>query len=366
VEMLTDSFGDNAFILYNEKELRLVSASDRDRAPYRAIAAIQEGKPDKNYFITSRSIVNSGHTVFLLKEKEPIYNHVLSYMIWIVLAIIVILILVYIVLQYVSNSLTRRLNELIKFINVDIEQLVKTASEIEDENEDEFSIIKNKISELVKRIQQYYKQISEYEIEILQDSINPHLLYNTLASVRSVSNNKKLNLIIDQMVQYYRIILSNGDRYITLNREVTLITKYIELQKFAHDYKFTYIEDIHESLYNCLILKNILQPIIENSLFHGLTSIGKKGILKVSAKKDTSALVFIIEDNGRGIEENELHDIRNLKVKKKCGGYGIMNVTKRIKALYGENYGVHFESRLGEGTKVTIRVPYNVQEEELE
>jgi two-component system sensor histidine kinase YesM len=138
-----------------------------------------------------------------------------------------------------------------------------------------------------------------------------------------------------------------------------LIQKYLEIQRFTYDYEFKQEIEISEEVKDHPVLKNILQPIVENAIFHGLSRMGVEGELKIYGRKEDDSLKIEVIDNGIGIEEEQIENIYSGKSKKGYGGYGVYNVKKRIENYYGGSSSLIIKSTVGQGTIVQITIPFS-------
>lgn len=217
-----------------------------------------------------------------------------------------------------------------------------------------------RIRRLMEEIVQDQQQLRKSEMKTLYAQINPHFLYNTLDSIvwmaESGDNQKVVNMIF-ALSQFFRLSLSGGNDTITVEQELKHAETYLLLQKMRFNDQFTYEIQADPEVLSCQTLKILLQPIIENSIIHGVSNLPYQGKITVKAMRDGDMLLFQVIDNGFGIEPQKLANILEIDQKSKSG-IGIKNVNKRIQLQYGNQYGLYYESELDEGTTVTIRLPY--------
>ncbi|MDF2652847.1 MAG: sensor histidine kinase [Paenibacillus sp.] len=233
-----------------------------------------------------------------------------------------------------------------------------------------FNMMIGKIRMLLDQSIKEQQEIKKSELRALQAQINPHFLYNTLDSILWLAQSEKKDQVVQMVMalsKLFRISLSKGKDWITLEKEIEHLQSYLTIQQMRYrdilDYKIT----IDSNLYSLLILKMTLQPIVENALYHGLKNKRGKGLVQITARiEDTDTFVIVVEDNGKGISEERLHQLRNDLMEphtpketgnEVSGGFGLHNVHRRIRLYYGESYGVQVDSIEGEGTIVTIRIP---------
>ena len=199
------------------------------------------------------------------------------------------------------------------------------------------------------------KYLREYEIKALHSQINPHFLYNTLDTIiwmAEFKDEKKVIAITKALANFFRISLSNGNEMILLKDEIKHVQEYLFIQKQRYEDKLSYSFHIDETLLSAEVPKIILQPVIENSIYHGIKNIPGNGLIEIGVYKKEDSINISVKDNGIGFKES-----KNFK-KSKTGGVGIQNVDKRIKFYYGKKYGI-FISKPNEGAEVIIKIPLN-------
>lgn len=206
------------------------------------------------------------------------------------------------------------------------------------------------------------KRKHEYELMILQYQINPHFLYNTLDSIKWLAvagGNATIEKISQALIVLLRKTISNPREFITIREELDNLENYIEIQKIRYYNSFDYLVDADGEMLNGLIPKLILQPLVENALFHGVYDCGRRGIIKVTVKREGSDCMISIYDNGRGMEIEKMERLLNFRNPNKIG---LGNVDERIKLYYGQDYGLAFESKKEEYSVVIMKIPYRMYE----
>ena len=201
------------------------------------------------------------------------------------------------------------------------------------------------------------KYLREYEIKALHSQINPHFLYNTLDTIiwmAEFEDNEKVISITKSLANYFRLSLSNGHEKIPLKDEIMHTKEYLFIQKQRYEDKLSYFFNIEdESLLSIEVPKIIIQPIVENSIYHGIKNLSGNGIITIDVHRENSTVNISVKDNGIGFEK-----AKQFK-KSKTGGVGIQNVDKRIKFYYGKNYGVFInKDNKTEGAEVIIKIPF--------
>jgi signal transduction histidine kinase len=285
---------------------------------------------------------------------------------------VILLVAIFLISEMASSLLTRRLSDLLNRTDLALEkQSEGQALEMKD-NGDEFSQLSIRFADLLARIKEYYSRVvlyekekRELELDLLQARINPHFLYNTLDTIKWVSSEPKIDRVIESLVRYYRIALNKGSNVIRIGQELQMVEEYLKLEQFTFDNIFQYRIEVPEEIRKCLIIKHILQPIVENAVLHGIAGMGSEGLVAISGEIIEEGIRLTVSDNGAGIDEDKIQGILSGERLNTMGGYGLGNVVKRIEMQYGAPFGLHFEGRPGEGTTVTLLLPVLHEEDAL-
>ena len=209
---------------------------------------------------------------------------------------------------------------------------------------------------------QRQKELNETQLRMMQAQLNPHFLYNTLDSIKwmGITNGvPQIGDITTDLAELLRAGIS-GDKLITLEEELELIERYIDIQSIRFEDSFTCEIDVEERFMHCVLPKLVLQPLVENSIIHGLA--GKEdGYIKLWAERDGDDLKLCVWDNGCGIPQ-EVLDKLNSPDKTLPGGHlGLNNVDKIIRLYYGDCYGITAHTYQGEGSCIELRLPMQIK-----
>jgi two-component system sensor histidine kinase YesM len=283
------------------------------------------------------------------------------------LVVILLTSIVAFVLTYIfSYSITKRISQLIKQMkkvetgNFDVRILGYGNDEI-GQLQKNFNYLLTKIAMLLDEKYKMGKDLKNTELKALQSQINPHFLYNTLDLINWKSLNKnvpEISRMVQSLAKFYKLSLSNGDEIVTLSNEIEHVCSYMQIQNERLGNRVALIIEIDKSLYRYKVPKIILQPIVENAIFHGIVEKEEgTGVIRISGKLEENILVLVVDDNGVGIPQNRLDHILNQVPDSNGHGYGIKNIQLRIKLHYGDAYGLTYKSKLGVGTRVEIRIP---------
>lgn len=260
---------------------------------------------------------------------------------------ILMAIAVYWIVFFISNKLTTSLNELegnMQNINNDLKDITlneKTFKEIE--------VLKEEINSMKNRI----KELKKYEIDSLYSQINPHFLYNTLDTLIwmiEFEETDKAVKLTKNLAQFFRLSLSQGRRIISLSEEIEHVKKYLEIQKERYQDKLNYTINLDEKIKDKKVPKIILQPIVENAIYHGIKNKEGKGHITINAKTDEfNHIILEVIDDGVGMRQN-------FDNKVKLGGVGMKNIDSRLKYYCSECSGVRIDRSFKNGTKVILQL----------
>lgn len=226
---------------------------------------------------------------------------------------------------------------------------------------DSFNRMVKQIRVLMNNIYEGQKKRREAELNALQAQINPHFLYNTLDSLRwlaKIHHIQEISDIISALENLLRASISGKEDLIPIIQEFENVRNYLAIQLFRYGNNFTVEYHMDPSLKDYLTPRLILQPIVENAIYHGVAKV-VNGEIKISIYSEEETVCFEVVDNGPGIDEERIRLIMAGKIKNlhRFSGLGIKNVDERIKLYFGERYGVQIENHQPRGTRVIIRIP---------
>jgi two-component system sensor histidine kinase YesM len=235
-----------------------------------------------------------------------------------------------------------------------------------------FNIMVGRVRELLDAKVKEQENLKKAELRALQAQINPHFLYNTLDTIIWMTESKKTDEVIEivrALSSFFRLSLSKGRDWITIGEEVERTRSYLIIQKMRYRDILDYRIEVDEGVASNSVLKLILQPLVENALYHGIKNKRQGGTLVVRAKQQNEKEVLLqVEDNGIGFTPEKLAQLRE-ELNDDSGdimlesGFGIGNVNKRIRLYYGNQYGVSIKSNFQAGTCVSIVIPARRDEE---
>ena len=199
------------------------------------------------------------------------------------------------------------------------------------------------------------------ELKALQSQINPHFLYNTLDLVNWLAFSGRTDDIhraVVSLSKYYRLVLNKGQDTLTLEEELQHVGYYVKIQDIRFPGRITYLEEVDPGVKGSLVPKIMLQPLVENAIQHGIwEKPEKRGTIRILGGEKDGVVWVRVMDDGAGMDSGTLEHVMDGTITSTGSGYGIRNVHARLQLMFGEEYGLSYESREGEGTCVTIRFP---------
>jgi len=215
------------------------------------------------------------------------------------------------------------------------------------------------------------------ELAALQSQINPHFLYNTLETIRGqalIDDNVEIAKMVEALASFFRYSISRSGNLVSLSAELTNIQNYMMIQRYRFNNRFSLniiIEDDVDEIFEHLIPKLSVQPIVENAIFHGLEEKLAGGVITIDAILTDSIFILTISDNGKGMSPQALTELNNNiqnnpvyhdSYSTKKPGIGLSNIHQRIQLLFGKEYGLHVYSSMDQGTDVEIVIPREIKE----
>ncbi|MFE9278632.1 cache domain-containing sensor histidine kinase [Paenibacillus glucanolyticus] len=237
----------------------------------------------------------------------------------------------------------------------------------EDETDlliDGFNRMSSQIHELIGQVEMEQARKKEAELQALVAQINPHFIYNSLESINSMAvlqGNKDISKMVVSLGKLLRISISEHHELIPLHMELEHVQHYMRIQKFRFEEKFEYGIELPDSLKHYVTQKLIVQPIVENALYHGIEPMEDSGYISIKVSEDHEDIVIDVEDNGPGFDPETLIKLWNTdqgQLKKyRENGVGLKNVHERLRIRFGSRYGLMICSSPGHGSLIRIRIP---------
>jgi two-component system sensor histidine kinase YesM len=265
--------------------------------------------------------------------------------------------------------------------NFDVAADIRSSNEIGELGKD-FNIMVGEIKKLLTRVTQEQEQKRKSELNALQMQINPHFLYNTLDSVIWMAERGKQQDVIamsSALARLFRLSISKGREIIDVASEIEHVKNYLTIQKIRYQDRLDYRIEVDEDIGHFQIVKIILQPLVENAIYHGIKNNSAMGAVVITGRRTERGMDLAVRDDGAGMDRDTLERVRALLLPGNTApssagaisrgsppdapspgrgsGVGVRNVDERIKLYFGAEYGLEFESREDEGTTVIIHLP---------
>ncbi|MHB1453439.1 MAG: sensor histidine kinase [Saccharofermentanales bacterium] len=302
--------------------------------------------------------------VFSLNETLQEVSRIRLYTFAIAIMVTIIAALISILFSSSLSRPIRKLRSLMKKVesgDMDVEFDVKYEDEIGQLGKS-FNKMVGEIRILIGTVYKEQQSKREAELMTLQSQIKPHFLYNTLGSIYWMAKESGATNVMQMtsaLIDLFRIGLSKGKEVISLKEEIEHVRNYLIILKVRYAEILEYEISVRQELESVYVQKLILQPIVENAVYHGIKEKGSPGKVKIAVDTDGEVLVLTVSDDGVGMSEEKLLKLNEALSDngRSAEGYGISNVNERIRLSYGKEYGVRIKSTLGAGTTVEIRHP---------
>ena len=314
-----------------------------------------------------------GWKVEVIVSKASLYSKFGSVLNTFVL-IVIITVVFSIVLSYIlAKKITKPINQLVlRMQDLSKGDFNARVDEVENRDIQVLSDGFNKMSYHIKQLMDNLRK-KDYESAnarflALQAQINPHFLYNTLETIRSIAIRNQVESIADMaksMADIFRYSVDSTKEEFVLKDELKHVKNYINIQKIRYKERLNVEFNIDESLLNYKIIKLVIQPLVENAIYHGIDMKKEAGKLCIECSKFEDKVLISVSDNGIGIKKQDLEELRkNLEssIDRKINkSIGLINVNSRLKLYYGENCSLSIESDYDIGTKVYFKIPITLQ-----
>ena len=320
----------------------------------------------QNSIITNREVENTDWSLVAVIPLNEVLQPVFLLRNYMLALMLIIGAIAYFLAIYISDSSTRRISHLIKTMKE--VQTGKLDVKVPVDSKDEIGILQENFNYMIEKtnilVDENYKmgkEVKNVELKALQAQINPHFLYNSLDLINWMAIRQKaygISSVVNLLAKFYKLSLSKGRDIITIADEIMHVKTYVQIQNKRFDDRITLDINIDEEICNYSIIKIILQPLVENSILHGIQEKeDKTGKIEISARFENDRIVLRVHDDGVGIPEEYLRNLLNDDPINEEHGYGIKNINNRLKLYYGESCGLTYKSGPGAGTLVEVRIP---------
>lgn len=338
-----------------------------------ALGGYQDGKftaEDGNYILTSTESEVTGWNIVSVAYANEIEAQLIKLQNITIFIIGLILFVVILLTIYLSYSLSYPIREL-----EDVTQLAANNDltvKINTRGNDEIAQLGRSFNKMIRRINrlmeqniQEQKMLRKLEMESLDNQIKPHFIYNTLDLIigqLESNNSSRATHLIEALGKFFRLSLSHGKELVMITNEVEHVKNYLFIQHLRHGEEYEYIIDIKNlEIMNKHIPRLLLQPLVENAIYHGILKSEKKGLIIVKGYINDGDIYFEVIDNGIGIEQDRVIEINQIlqglkKAEEEKQYFGLRNVNQRIKLKFGDEYGLWIESEKGVKTRSIIKI----------
>lgn len=314
------------------------------------------------YVVMQRQITDTGISVVYKSRVHIIEEITIEIAISILSVMLIAILIMFIINAYINKYVIYPISKLAYSMNqAETGELVRVNI---DSNDDEIGRLKDcynemlvQIDRLIGEVVEQEKQRQKAEMNVIQEQIKPHFLYNTLDTIGYMSlqnSREEVYDVIETLGNFYRKFLSKGSENITLSEEISIVKDYIKLQRLRYNDMFEDEYDIQENLNSVMILKLLLQPLVENSIYHGIRPKGEKGIIKISVFSRGNIMHIIVFDSGIGMNQFQIAQLLDGKNKTSFGFKGTID---RIKNFYQVDDVVKIRSVEGEYCEIEITIP---------
>lgn len=367
--------GDNGLILFIDEKDEIIYSSagksidyNMDEIKDQVLGESTTKVNGDSMFVSINTITNTRWRMVTFLNRNILVETRVRIMIYFLIILMISALLAILFSLRLSRKMTQPLERLKNvLLTVEPRDLNLT---IHDDDYEEMRVLNETINHMSFRINKLMHSVikeqeekAELELDILQHQINPHFLYNTLDTIVVLSENDKKQEVIDTIIalsRYFRFNISVGNKYIPINQEIEQIENYLKIQKVRYQTRFDYKILVNPTICDYEVLKLLLQPLVENAIYHG-TSANEDSHILINHEIIEDYYYFHVMNSGYGLTDEQVEVIHTLiKTKSQSKNVGLRNVYNRLKLYYGEEADLYFEVlELDDDiyTKVTIKIP---------
>lgn len=362
---------ENLEIVYRQKESPFPDFSQYSLSSelyYSPSVRFETAVEEEKFFVTSIMEERSGWRIVSMvpvRELAGRYNFVGNVTLTVLFTVLLLVTIISLIAFKTIYKPVKELSEVMGIAamgNLDVRYSFEGDNEIGKLSKSFNYMIAN-IKNLMESEKKSQAMIRESEIRALQAQINPHFLYNTLNAIKWMAMDvkaEKIKVTVNSLVHLLKSTISNKDNLITFEDEFANIKHFARIQSVRYDRDFNIEYRIEDDVKNLYTLKLLIQPIVENAIFHGISGDDiKDAAISISASKNINCVTVTVSDNGKGMSGETVEKILGPENDRKWQftGIGMKNVIERIKLNYGNEYGVDIYSRKNSGTRVVLRLP---------
>lgn len=326
---------------------------------------VQTNKSDKSLILSTFN-VNLNSTLIAYLHLNKIVTQKTELTFYLLIIFILSILVIYIFSKFIAKSISKPLTNLYDAMN-NVEKGDWNIDSLNTSSDElgllllKFKKLLQHIKILIEKLQNEERQKKQFELELLQIQIKPHFLYNSLESISSLIELDMKKEAIESILSlsnFYRGILNKGYTMISLKDELKITKEYLEIMKIRYSNIFDYYLYCDDDLLDLTCPKLLIQPLVENSIYHGLKNSNTKGNLIVSIFADEVNIIIIVEDNGVGISKNKQNEIFSQNFESSSqNGFALKNIKERLSLFYGTSYKFELISNVNQGCCITIKLP---------
>ena len=361
----------NGEIIYHPKQKAIYSGMMKENN--RMASTYEDGTHIENFMGEERAVVvkTIGYTGWKIVNVTPtseLFRNTIHIGFFMVMICTVTIFLILFGNIFISDRVTeplRNLEESIRYLeegHLEEEHIYIGGSHEIRHLGQTITLMVKRMKDLMDKMVREQEDKRKSELDALQSQINPHFLYNTLDSVVwmvECEQYREAISMVKALAKLFRISLSKGNSIITIEDELTHAQNYMSIQQMRYRNKFCVKIDVEPAICDCITIKLIVQPILENAIYHGMEFMDGEGEITVHGYEKDGDIYIEVSDNGMGIPEETIESLLTDKsrARGKGSGIGLWNVNQRIALYFKGDYGLSIKSELDEGTTVTIHLP---------
>ena len=361
----------NGEIIYHPKQKAIYSGMMKENN--RMAASYEDGTHVENFMGEERAVVvkTIGYTGWKIVNVTPtseLFRNTIHIGFFMVMICTVTIFLILFGNIFISDRVTeplRNLEDSIRYLeegHLEEEHIYIGGSHEIRHLGQTITLMVKRMKDLMDKMVREQEDKRKSELDALQSQINPHFLYNTLDSVVwmvECEQYREAISMVKALAKLFRISLSKGNSIITIEDELTHAQNYMSIQQMRYRNKFCVKIDVEPTILDCITIKLIVQPILENAIYHGMEFMDGEGEITIHGYEKDGDIYIDVSDNGMGIPEDTIESLLTDKsrVRGKGSGIGLWNVNQRIALYFKGDYGLSIKSELDEGTTVTIHLP---------
>ncbi len=347
-------------IIKPDVSIEILNRTEKDNYSDSKVEFSEERVDKQDYFISSLKTPNYNWRLITVMQYNELPEQTKYIKYFLIYFSVINFILIIIGSIIISKFITKPIKKLCESMK-DIESgefnivNIKTYNDEVGELKKGYNIMISQINLLLDKIRQDEKLKRQTELNLLMSQIKPHFLYNTFDTINSLAlsgKNKTIYEMIKALGKFYRTSLNNGKDIITVEEEIKTVKSYLIIQNIRYQDMFEVEYDLDTKCSNFEIIKLVLQPLVENSIY-GIRDKKEKGKIRISTHIEKEKVVLMLEDNGCGMDELQIKNI----IENKTTGIGVRTTKERLRVFYGEEYEFIVQSKKNIGTKIIIKMP---------